>query len=705
MKKLHLTSVTTMGSVFWILFTTLFLNYTGTRAQCQAGFQYYPDSTGTAVSFYDSSVSGTGNATGWNWDFGDGDTSSQQNPVHSYNQSGTYLVCLLVSFSNGCTSTYCDSVFISPFLNCRADFTWQVNPGTLQVSFQDLSWGTGTVNSWDWDFGDGQTSSAQHPTHTYLNPGIYQVCLTIGTTNGCSGYLCQTVQVSASPGCDALFSYSFNSVNNVNFQNLSNPTTVICTWDFGDGTLVTSLGLVPVSHTYLNGNYTVCLSITDTSTLCTDTYCDSIVVQGGSGCTADFQSTQIIPSLQYRFDDMSTATDSIVSWSWDFGDGGTDSVQFPVHTYAATGFYYVCLTITTAGACTNSMCQWIQVVSQNGCQAAFNYQTSSGSTLFNNTSTGSGGLLTCTWDFGDGTSATSYGNTSVIHNYIPGSTYYVCLTISDSTCTDTWCDSVMTNINSPCTANFSYVDSSNLAVNFTDQSWGNITSWSWDFGDGITSGQQHPAHTYTVEGDYTVCLTISGPQCSDTLCQLVRVYNPCTPLFSALPDSSNPSVVGMIFQITGTLCGTPSAVWWDFGDGEYDSSGTLNPVHVYDTTGDYTACACVVIGADTFCFCDTVSALRLNTGIIEVGSLGTFAVYPNPFSGQSFIRYALLSSADIRITVYDLTGREVQLLYSGREGQGIHEIVWNASGLREGLYLVKISGGDSFLIQKVSLFR
>ncbi len=138
------------------------------------------------------------------------------------------------------------------------------------------------------------------------------------------------------------------------------------------------------------------------------------------------------------------------------------------------------------------------------------------------------------------------------------------------------------------TANFTASPTSGcapLTVNFTDQSTGDITSWSWDFGDGTTSTEQNPTHTYNSAGTYTVSLTVTGPGGSDTETKVdyITVSEPPVADFVGSPTSGNaPLTVNFTDQSTGN----PTSWSWDFGDG--NTSTAQNPSHTYNAAGTYT---------------------------------------------------------------------------------------------------------------------
>lgn len=140
------------------------------------------------VDFTDASTT-TGVVT-WSWDFGDGNTSIQQNPSHTYALPGTYTVCLTVTDECG-SDNLCNDVTVS-CANPTADFS-QVLTG-LSANFTDASIAN-NAQAWAWDFGDGNTSTQQNPIHTYATEGSYTVCLTV--TDDCgSDNVCATVDIS-----------------------------------------------------------------------------------------------------------------------------------------------------------------------------------------------------------------------------------------------------------------------------------------------------------------------------------------------------------------------------------------------------------------------------------------------------------------------------------------------------------------------------
>lgn len=225
---------------------------------------YTAPASALTVNFTDAS---TGGATSWLWDFGDGNTSTQQNPTHTYQADGTYIVCL-TSWNSCSIDSVCSSVTVTSCPIPVAGFTESINATT--VDFTDSSTDTDT---WVWDFGDGNTSSQQNPTHTYAADGTYTVCLIASSTCG-ADTTCTTVTVSNCVNPVAGFTESIN-VGVVDFTSTSSTIgTTTYSWDFGDGQSSTAEN--PTNTYATNGTYTVCLTVTDSCGI--DTICNTISV-------------------------------------------------------------------------------------------------------------------------------------------------------------------------------------------------------------------------------------------------------------------------------------------------------------------------------------------------------------------------------------------------------------------------------------------
>ncbi len=337
--------------------------YAGPLGSCDANFLPITQPGTTNVVFLDLSFS-VGNIISYSWDFGDGNTGTGVDPIHTYADTGSYFVCLTITTDDSCTSTYCEGVVVGGQSNyCTADFDYlPLTPGQnpLMITFEDYSFGN--VISWSWDFGDGNTSTLQNPTHLYAAPGIYDVCLSILTSDSCTSTACYPVMVDTmnTTDCMALFyAYPDSMSNAVSFDELSWSASPIISffWDFGDGN--TSTQQYPF-HTYAaSGLYDVCLTIVTldscTSSICLPVHVGNVV----PNCVASYNYTATSNPLEISFTDLSAGT--VVEWFWDFGDGDFSLVANPTHTFDNAGTYFVCLSILTADSCVSDFCDFVTV--------------------------------------------------------------------------------------------------------------------------------------------------------------------------------------------------------------------------------------------------------------------------------------------------------------------------------------------------------
>jgi len=317
-----------------------------------------------AVSFTDTSTSRDG-ITDWEWDFeSDGVVdSTEQNPIHLYNQDGVYTVTLTVYEGDGDsdTETKADYVTVtdddeSPTVDFIATPTSGVEP--LQVSFTDTSSSYDGIVGWTWDFGDGQTSTGQNPTHVYEQNGIYTVSLTVVEGDGDSAVKTREAYIAVadtSPSANFTASPKKKPLT-VSFRDTSTSYDEIVSWawDFGDDQ--TSTEQNPTHKFPGSGTFNVKLTVTDADGS-PDTITKEVLVMN-TAPIADFDivsSEKPTINEEITFVDNSSDPDGdVVSWFWDFGDGRTSSTQNATHKYQDLGTYVVSLTITDNDGATDA---------------------------------------------------------------------------------------------------------------------------------------------------------------------------------------------------------------------------------------------------------------------------------------------------------------------------------------------------------------
>lgn len=316
----------------------------GIFAQCTAGFTN--TISGSTVTFTNTC---SGAITPFYfWNFGDGNYSSAANPANTYNYNGTYIVCLQYSGDSlnqpGCYDSFCDTIIITGGVNppCNASFTAYPDSGNTMIYFYNQS----QYNvQWQWDFGDGNTSTLQNPVHQYSVNNTYTVCLTTITTLGDTCTYCKTVNSTpCSQLLNASFTHSFSG-NPVSFTSTCsgapNPSYY---WDFGDGN--SSALQNPVNIFPYNGIFNVCFTYSDSGGWCDSTICDTVLITNASNPPCNLSvshSYDSIPTTQIYFNWNSSIQPT--QWFWDFGDGSTSTQQNPSHIYTTSGSYSVCLSI------------------------------------------------------------------------------------------------------------------------------------------------------------------------------------------------------------------------------------------------------------------------------------------------------------------------------------------------------------------------
>lgn len=319
----------------------------------------------------------------WEWDFGDGATSTDQNPTHQYAAEGEYTVSLSIATADGAASrTKPAYVAVRKLRLPVADFSVsaeEVLAGT-QVQFMDLSApGTAPITQWLWTFGDGTTSNQPNPSHTYSNGGQFTVSLTVTTIYGSDTHAVGGLVsvLTEQPIADFTADKTTPLYNTqVRFTDLSDAGTApigTWLWTFGDGG--TSYSRNPV-HTYArSGRYTVTLMVV------TNHGSDTVVKENYIEAQVEAPTFEIDNNNKYytdldalQFMDTSTTGDTwVTARTWRFGDGASSALQNPTHSYTvgAEGVREatVELELAYANGLTNSTTQDIRIYESSNLDA------------------------------------------------------------------------------------------------------------------------------------------------------------------------------------------------------------------------------------------------------------------------------------------------------------------------------------------------
>jgi len=660
---------------------------------------------GQDMQFTNTSTTTLGSTiVSYNWNFGDGGSSTLPSPSHPYANYGIYNVTLTIVNTNGCTNTITKPVLVNPKPVPNFTFTAGSCIGN-PVTFTDLSFipagYSGYDTTWTWDFNDGtprQTiyyPNSPNVTHTFAGTSsVHQVKLIVTTTNGCTDSITKTVNSIPSP--IANFSYSNTTClgQDVQFNDLTQTngggSIQNWNWNFGDpvsGANNTSTSPSPIHSFTAPGTFQVILKVTSTNG-CIDY--DTVQVEIDSLPAANFTYAQACEGKATQFTDSSIPhASTIISYSWNFGDGGTSSLQSPTHVYGAFGDYLVTLTVVNSNGCIHSITKQVTVYPRPVPNFTFSPASCVGlpvsfnSTSFVPSSTSSSYISTWVWTWGDGSDTTIYfpGNPNVNHTFAGNSSvHFVQLKVITTTgCTDSITKTV-TSIPSP-QANFSYSNTTCLGqmVNFTDltqtNGGGTIQTWNWQFGDPLSGASnsstlQHPSHSFTHAGDFSVTLTVTSSNgCTNT-------YSPALPItIHALPVAAftaDTVCQGSPTTFNNTSTTPPNttppapttfiAYAWDFGDG--GTSAQQSPQHIFSNYGYYTVS--LTVTNSNGCINDTSRLVMVDPKPIADFSFSATTCVGNPvnFTNQSFVPSGYSSSIRIWHWVWG-DGTDTTIVFPG----------------------------------------
>jgi gliding motility-associated-like protein len=525
------------------------------------------------------------------WIFGDGFTSTADNPIHDYPALTAYTVTLATyNAASGCRDTQTKVIDLTPAVpSFVADLTSICK--YEDVTFTSLVTGSAAATyAWYVDGFPAPVFTATF-TDTFYTTGFHTIRLIITDQNGCpdtatrDDYILVGRPVSdftGSPvsGCLPLI---------VTFTDASTPATGTTTtgysWTFGDGGTAT-VSTTSVPHTYTTaGTFDVVEIVTD-NLGCKDTVTKPAFITVYHP-TASFSVSNSHPCLNVPVTFTNASTGGVVSSLWDFGDGGTATTTSPVHSYSTTGTFTVKLTVTDGNGCTD---QIIFPALINVAKPIANFTMSDSASVcppllvnFTNTSTGASSY---NWTLGDGGTSTVFSPSNL---YVLSGLYNVQLiATSIYGCKDTIEKSV--NIFGYAGA-FSYSPIQGcvpLAVHFV-ATLSNVPSITWDFSDGSTSTVSHSdtiTHVYSTPGAYVPQLVLSdntGCQTSSTGIDTIKV-DAIYPKFTTEP---HPVCIGGEFSFidSSTSYWTPITSWtWTY-DG--NTSTLTSPTYTINTPGTY----------------------------------------------------------------------------------------------------------------------
>ncbi|HRS58417.1 MAG TPA: PKD domain-containing protein [Bacteroidia bacterium] len=533
------------------------------------------------VSFVNQSV----NAVKYIWDFGDGDSSTDKNPVHVYTTPGVFTPSLTVIGAGGCVKTVISDKnveIIPPQAAFMADSMSGCAP--LHVTFTDRSNSKEPITSWHWDFDDGDTSDLQNPAHVFVKDTTYEVTLKITNSAGCVGISKLHITVGIKPiagfyvkpdtscAVDSVWFYSTS-------YTPSGKPIDFWQWTFGDGGSGSgdSCGHQHVDTGFMSTQLVVgYLGCYDTIKKDSVTYINGpiSVISFQQDCKKPYDVTFV------------NHHKGMHHWEIDFGDGQklthltVDSVY---HKYTGKGMY----TVNTVAYNDSTGCKWPNTVYVSVQEVLADFKPSvkhiCAEDSFMFLYTGTGGSIH-TWHFGDGT--VSY-ESSPKHAYRKPGYYKVKLLSKEfGGCADSIEKTVRVY---GITSDFSCdtFGCAPSAIRFFDKSVSDtaIYLWRYLFDDGQTSSLPNPVHTYKNKKFYSPTLIVENlANCNDTLTltDKVIIERPAAGFYAYDKQLCWQDSV----KFSNTSLGTGLKFLWNFGDG--NTSSIREPVHHYSTSGKFT---------------------------------------------------------------------------------------------------------------------
>ncbi|MBO9682463.1 MAG: PKD domain-containing protein [Flavisolibacter sp.] len=539
-----------------------------------------------AAQFNSTSTAGDGFINSYQWDFGDGTTQQgySNQMGHYYYSEQMATVSLTVTNSYGCQASVTKPNIVEILPKIDPQFT--IDKSLLcsieeSIQLTNNSTGPGTL-MYNWNFGDGTSSSEKSPSHQFNKKGVYPISLTVSNTDGCS-----VTSFSSSVNA-AYFNTDFTNqalCRQINFNSSSYLYPSNSFWQFGDASSTNSF--YNTSHTYATaGNYNVTLINTYNNT-CNDTVTKIITVQDRVNFNSDItMPPSVCQGSPVSFTEKSTVVPGLMSW--DFGDGSSYNTTYNSvsHVYNQPGTYTMKLA-NTFGTCSETVSKTIVVNPLPKLQGfVVDYGGVCGAPVTVKFKDTTAGATAWQWQMDWYNSFSTQQNAA--YNFSSDGYHTAYLTVSNTYgCSSSTSKPV--NIFRP-NANIYHTystsprgnyDCDSLTIKFAVNSNQTIQSYSWNLANGETSTDATPQASYNKEGIYNVSLKYTTESsCSGTIFYTVRVYGKPKADFRYTVPCGNS--LNLQFADNSFF----SDYWdWRFGDGGTDYYST--PVHYYRDTGKY----------------------------------------------------------------------------------------------------------------------
>ncbi|MBT3302045.1 MAG: PKD domain-containing protein [Bacteroidetes bacterium] len=548
-----------------------------------------------SFAFNNTTVLGGPGSVSYLWNYGDGDTSTATNPpVHTYLTQAAFPVKLLATSDMGCIDSTIMNANIYPqpvvdfifadSLACTADTFKMTNNSTIPSPW---------VLTYNWDFGDASTDTAQNPSHNYIASGNYTVKLIAVSDSGCSDSITKMAYVYATSVArfntndtdQCLSGNAFTFINN----SISCSPVVSIEWDFDGDNIADALGDT-VNYSFVtSGIFAIGMRLTTTTD--TDSISMNMMVYPDpvAGFTVN-DSTQALGGNSFIFTNTSSITPpSALTYLWNFADGDTSSTASPTHSYLAIGTYPVKLNVVSVDGCSDSITSNMYVNSPLNL-GFISFEVCDGdSMIFVDTTISGSPILSIDWDMNNDNVFTNATGPIVKYLFPSFGIYNVGMMITTASSVDTIYKSV--TVNEIPIVDFSFTEAcQGVATSLLDQSTivkDTIVKYYWDFdNDGNPDDSNTNAITnFAVAGTILVGhAVVTNKGCFDFVVKPVKVNFQPSADFSFSDNCIGDST--LFTNNTVILNDTVINYLWDYGDGT-DAIIKDNHRHYYALDGTY----------------------------------------------------------------------------------------------------------------------
>lgn len=610
----------------------------------------------------------------------------------------TFELMLKIGFANGCDSTIYRYIYVAP--TPEAGFSNSLTCKGQTIQFTDSSKVLKGALAYNWNFGDpsNSTSNLKNPQFTYSSVGTYNVKLIVTSELGYRDSLTKQIIVHPTPVSN--FSYGNSCIGDSTL--FTNKSTIASggsitsyEWTFGNNT---SSGVVSPKTLYNQAQgYNVWL-VAQSNNGCRDSIMKVVYVFPRP--VADFSTGNICKGSQATFTNNSTISSGILGYNWIFGDGNSAHDLNPQHAYNTVGNYTVKLKVYSAVGCLDSISKSVTVADKPIAGFTVANTCDNDSVSFTDATNFAGTGMTQTWSFGDGNTTNKVG--SVKHFYNNHGTYTATLTATAGNCSDS--KTVEIDVKEAPQALFA--SAGNICVNTpfsfsntSDEPTGATTTYLWNFGNSTTSTQKNASATYTTSGSFNVTLVAtSSNNCTDTEMKSYTVYD--LPVISF--DTNYLSGLRQVQFVPSNT--TYYNYEWNMDDGNI--SNQISPVYTFLSNGPFNVK--LKVADNNGCMNNATSRIvgfNVSNGK-EMISGNAFNVFPNPFKGSTNINFTLTRNAQVKVTVYDMLGKELGTLLNDELSSGNHSTLLNSNLLKShaGMYLIKVEvDGEAYTKQVVQV--